>query len=86
MLLPVAGREPLGSAAFWPIYAAAEAHGLVVGVQAGGAERQPADAGRLADATTSRTTSDVPLAFQAQLMSLVGEGVFVRVPGPDASR
>ncbi|WP_166677975.1 amidohydrolase family protein [Kribbella kalugense] len=77
--VPSRSREPLGRRGFWPIYQAAQAAGLVVGVQAGGLSGNP---------TTPVGWStyfvedyvNVPLAFQAQLMSFVTEGVFVEFP------
>ena len=57
---PCGSRAPLGSRAFWPIYEAAERHGLAVAVYAGGAGGNPLDPGRVADATTWRSTSGWP--------------------------
>ncbi len=74
------GEMPLGKRLLWPIWAAAERHGLPLAIHAGTTARH---------ATTSNgwpsyhledyvTTS---LAFQAQLLSLVSEGVFRKHPG-----
>ena len=41
VLQPVRMRAPLGTRAFWPIYAAAERHGLALAVYAGGASGNP---------------------------------------------
>lgn len=73
------GNMPLGKRLLWPIWAAAERHGLPLAIHAGTTARH---------ATTSNgwpsyhledyvTTS---LAFQAQLLSLVSEGVFHKYP------
>ncbi|GAC1341342.1 MAG: amidohydrolase family protein [Acetobacteraceae bacterium] len=75
VLLLAAGDAPLGRPEFWPIYAAAERHRLPVGIHAGGTARH---------ATTSNGWPSYHLedvvvrshAFQAQLLSLIHEGVF----------
>ncbi len=80
VLLLASGDAPLGGRAYWPIYAAAERHGLPIGIHAGGTARH---------ATTSNGWPSYHLedvvvrshAFQAQLLSLVHEGVFSRYPG-----
>lgn len=77
--VPSRSREPLGRRGFWPIYGAAQQAGLVVGIQAGGTSGNP---------TTPvgwptyfvEDYVNVPLAFQAQVLSLVAEGVFVEFP------
>ncbi len=49
VLMPVRMRAPLGTRAFWPIYEAAERHGLALAVYAGGAGGEPDHAGRVAE-------------------------------------
>lgn len=71
---------PVGNRRYWPIYAAAERHGLSIGVHAGSTFRH---------ATTSNGWPSFHLedyvaeaqSFQANLLSLVHEGVFTKFPG-----
>ena len=44
MLVLAMGEMPLGRRQFWPIYAAAERHGLPIGIHAGSAYRHPVTA------------------------------------------
>jgi len=73
-------ETPLGRRHWWPIYAAAERHGLPIGIHPGSTYRQ------------SMTSLGWPSyyiedyaayaqAFQSQLGSLVCEGVFAKFPG-----
>jgi uncharacterized protein len=80
VLLPVRMRAPLGTRAFWPIYAAAERHGLALAVYAGGASGNPITP---VGSPSYYLEEYVGLsqAFQAQVVSLVCEGVPVRFPG-----
>jgi predicted TIM-barrel fold metal-dependent hydrolase len=79
VLMPVRARAPLGSRAFWPIYAAAERHGLALAVYAGGSSGNPVTP---VGAPSYYLEEYVGLAqaFQAQVVSLVCEGVPVRFP------
>jgi len=77
--VPSRSREPLGRRGFWPIYRAAQEAGLVVGIQAGGISGNPTTPVGWAT-TFLEDYVDVPLSFQAQLLSLVTEGVFVEFP------
>jgi predicted TIM-barrel fold metal-dependent hydrolase len=79
VLLPVRMRAPLGTRAFWPIYAAAERHGLALAVYAGGASGNPITP---VGSPSYYLEEYVGLsqAFQAQVVSLVCEGVPVRFP------
>ena len=80
VLLPAAGESPLGKRQHWPIYVAAERHGLPVCIHAGSTFRH---------ATTKNGWPSYYLedyvvgshAFQAQLLSLISEGVFSKFPG-----
>ncbi len=71
---------PIGNRRYWPIYAAAERHGLAIGVHAGSTFRH---------AITSNGWPSYHLedyvaqaqSFQANLLSLVHEGVFAKYPG-----
>jgi hypothetical protein len=73
------GDMPLGKPVLWPVWAAAERHGLPLAIHAGTAARHATTSGgwpsyHLEDYVTTS------LAFQAQLLSLVSEGVFRRHP------
>lgn len=80
VMVPAASEMPLGRRFFWPIYAAAEKHRLPLCIHAGSTFRH---------ATTSNGWPSYYLedyvamthAFQAQLLSLVSEGVFSKFPG-----
>lgn len=79
VLLLAQDEAPLGNRRFWPIYAAAERHGLSIGVHAGSTFRH---------ATTSNGWPSFHLedyvahsqAFQSNLLSLVHEGAFAKFP------
>ena len=74
------GEAPLGKRHFWPVWRAAERHGLPIGVHAGSSYRHPVTS----LGWTSYYVEDYAaqsLGFQAQLASLVTEGVFVKFPG-----
>ena len=80
VLLPVRAEAPLGKRRYWPIYAAAERHGLAVGIYAGGVSGNPVTA----VGWPSYYLEDyvgLSQAFQAQVVSLVSEGVFAKFPG-----
>lgn len=77
--LPARSREPLGRRGFWPIYEAAQRAGLVVGIQAGGISGNPLTPVGWPTYFVEDYV-DIPLAFQAQLLSFVAEGVFVDYP------
>jgi predicted TIM-barrel fold metal-dependent hydrolase len=79
VLMLVMGDKPLGRRAHWPIYAAAERHGLPIGVHAGSTFRHaPTSTGWpsyfLEDYVNQAG------AFESQLLSLVAEGVFAKFP------
>ncbi|WP_020578003.1 amidohydrolase family protein [Actinopolymorpha alba] len=79
VLLPVRAEAPLGKRRYWPIYAAAERHGLAVGIYAGGASGNPPTP----VGWPSYYLEDyvcLSQAFQAQVVSLVSEGVFTKFP------
>jgi predicted TIM-barrel fold metal-dependent hydrolase len=79
VLMLAMGEAPLGRRQFWPIYRAAERHGLSIAVHAGSIYRH---------ATTSNGWPSTHLedyvanaqGFQADLLSLVYEGVFREFP------
>jgi uncharacterized protein len=75
----VMGEAPLGRRAMWPIYAAAEAHGFAVGIQAGTTYRfAPWTNGWPSFHIEDQAAQSV--GFQTQLLSLITEGVFEEHP------
>lgn len=79
VLLPVMGEMTLGRRNYWPIYEAAERHGLAIGIHAGSSYRYaPSSIG-----WSSYQLEDYVLqsgAFENQLLSLIAEGVFAKYP------
>ena len=80
VLLPAMGDVPLGRRHLWPIYQAAERHGLAIGIHAGSTYRHaPTAAGwpsyQLEDYVAQSA------AFENQIISLLAEGVFRKFPG-----
>ncbi|MFT8245095.1 amidohydrolase family protein [Roseomonas sp. BN140053] len=79
VLLLVGNELPLGRRAHWPIFRAAERHGLPVGVHAGSMFRHPPTQ----SGYPSSLVEDYVLqsqVFASQLASLVAEGVFTKFP------
>ena len=80
VLMLVSGDMPLGRRLLWPIYAAAERHGLPIGIHPGSTYRH---------STTSLVWPTYYIedytayaqAFQSQLGSLITEGAFQKFPG-----
>ncbi len=79
VLLLVNDDHPLGRRLYWPIYAAAERHGLAVGIHAGGNYRNPSTAVGWPSFYSEDYAAQAQ-AFQSQLNSMVCEGVFSRHP------
>lgn len=78
-LLLVRTCEPLGRRRYWPIYEACVRHGLPVGVHFGGYGGNPiASSGWPSYYLEDHTA--MAMSFQAQLVSLVFEGVFEALP------
>jgi uncharacterized protein len=80
VLLLVMGDRPLGHRSFWPIYRAAEQHGLPIGIHAGSTFRHaPMSSGwpsyHLEDGVLQSN------AFEDTLVSFLAEGVFQKFPG-----
>jgi len=77
--LPVRSLMPYGKRHYDPIYAAAQRHGLVIGIQYGGGEgHAPTPVGW--PSTYLEEMAGMAQVFQSQLISLVVEGVFERFP------
>ena len=79
VLLLVGSESTLGRRQNWPIYAAAERHGLPVGIHAGSMFRNPITSVGWPTTYTEEYINQAT-AFQSQLGSLVAEGVFTRFP------
>ena len=71
---------PLGRRQFWPIYAAAERHGLPIGIHAGSAYRNPVTSLGWPTWYIEDYASQSQ-GFQSQVASLITEGVFAKHPG-----
>jgi uncharacterized protein len=70
---------PLGRRYYWPIYAAAERHGLPIGIHAGSSYRHPVTPVGWPSFYSEDYVNQAQ-AFQTQLSSLVCEGVFTKFP------
>jgi predicted TIM-barrel fold metal-dependent hydrolase len=79
VLLLVMGDLPLGKRHYWPIYAAAQKHGLTVGIHAGSAYRHPVTPTGWPSYYTEDYAAQAA-AFQQALSSLICEGVFTKYP------
>lgn len=79
VLLPCLSDTPLGRRSHWPIYAAAEKHGLPIGIHAGSTYRHPVTPVGWPSYLTEDYVNQAQ-GFQTQLTSLVCEGVFNRFP------
>ncbi len=79
VLLPVMGDNPLGRRIYWPIFEAAQRHGLSICVHAGSTFRNPPTGA----GWTSYQIEDYigqSVAFQNLIISLLAEGVFQKFP------
>lgn len=79
VLLPVMTDAPLGKRQYWPIYQAAERHGLPIGLHAGSMFRHPPSWSGWPSYFIEDYAANAQ-AFQGQLLSLLYEGVFARFP------
>ncbi len=79
VLLPAGHELMLGRRSLWPIYAAAERHGLPVGIHASSALRQ-APTGTGWPSFLIEEHVSFAQTFQSQLLSLIAEGVFTKFP------
>jgi len=80
ILVLAMGEMPLGRRHYWPIFAAAERHGLPIGIHAGSAYRHPVTALGWPTYYVEDYTSQSQ-GFQSQTASLISEGVFAKFPG-----
>jgi predicted TIM-barrel fold metal-dependent hydrolase len=74
------GEVPLGRRSWWPVWRAAEKHDLPVAIHAGSAYRHPVTSIGWPN-TYAEDYAAQSQAFQAQLTSLITEGVFAEFPG-----
>ena len=79
VLLLVMGETMLGRRHHWPIYEAAAKHNLTIGIHAGSSYRHPVTPVGW-PSYTSEDYVNQSIAFQAQLASLIAEGVFKKYP------
>jgi uncharacterized protein len=79
VLVLATGELPLGRRAYWPVYAAAARHGLPIGIHAGSSYRHPVTSVGW-PSTYAEDYASQAQGFQAQLTSLVTEGVFRQFP------
>lgn len=75
----VAGETMLGRRHHWPIYEAAERHGLPIAIHAGSSYRNPPTANGWSSYYIEDYVSQA-ITFQSQLASLLSEGVFKKFP------
>ncbi|KHF37969.1 amidohydrolase family protein [Halalkalibacter okhensis] len=79
VLLLVRSRMPYGKRYFWPIYKAAEAHGLPICIHAGGSAGNPTTPVGWPSYYAEEYINN-SAAFQEQVISMVSEGVFMKFP------
>jgi predicted TIM-barrel fold metal-dependent hydrolase len=79
VLLLASGDMPLGRRLMWPVYEAAQKHGLPIAVHAGSTGHVATTAAGWPSYYVEDYISQAP-AMQSQLLSLVAEGTFQRFP------
>jgi uncharacterized protein len=79
VLMLVSGDTPAGRRANWPIYEAAERHGLAIGLHAGNTQHSPPTSVGWPSYLVEDHVGQA-VGFQTQLNSLVAEGVFAKFP------
>ncbi|MGF7162500.1 hypothetical protein FHS85_004154 [Rhodoligotrophos appendicifer] len=78
-LMFVQEQMPLGRRHYWPIYEAAEKHGLPIGIHAGSLYRNPTTSLGWPSYVVEEYVGQAT-AFQHQLLNLLVEGVFTKFP------
>jgi uncharacterized protein len=79
VLLLATGEMPLGRSLYWPIYEAAERHDLPIGIHAGSSYHHPVTSVGWPSYHVEDYVAQTQ-GFQAQLASLVAQGVFAKFP------
>jgi uncharacterized protein len=79
VLLLVMGDRPLGHRSYWPIYRAAERHGLPIGIHAGSTFRRAPTGSGWPSYHLEDSILQGP-AFEDTLVSFLAEGVFQKFP------
>jgi uncharacterized protein len=74
------GEMPLGKRYYWPIYKAAEKHGLPIGIHAGSTGRHPLTPAGWPSYYLEDYVNNSQ-AMETQVLSFIAEGVFDRFPG-----
>jgi uncharacterized protein len=80
ILMPPRTDEPSGRRRYWPIYEAAVAHNLPIGMHVGGVSGQPCTAGSGPASYYIEEHQSLVPAMQAVVVSMVLEGVFEHFP------